>query len=502
MAVSTLRGSFADNHVLILGLARQGWESVRFFAAQEAYITACDKSAVSLGPLSDVGQQKRLRLCLGPQHTGLLQDQQLICVSAGVPRELPFIQAAVDASIPVVNDSLLTIARSRARKAIVTGSQGKTTTTMLAGAMLKAGGRQRQKVWVGGNMGKPLLQQAEAMQSEDWLFWEGSSFQLELFDSSSNPMVDECLVDAAVLLNMTPNHLDRHPGMAAYAAAKLRVLDVLREKGLLVLNMDDPACQRLLGLREPDPLRMPDKAACEELLVKGRESLIAKEVTLIPVSIANPLGFGACLRDGLLQWNDQPIVSAAELQLRGQHNVSNALAACALAGSLGTSRETMSQVLREFKGVPHRLEEVARASGTTWINDSIATSPERAVAGMRSCSNSNDSLIVLAGGYDKGLPWEEFADTAFGRAQHLILFGQAGPAIAQAVTACADTASSRCLDWCIVPNLEEAVLKAAQKAKPNSIVLLSPGGSSFDAYSDFEARGQHFRELAHDVCKR
>lgn len=501
MAISSLRGSFADSHVLIIGLARQGWEAVRFFTSQEAFVTACDRAAVSTEPIAEIGKKERLRLCLGPHHVGLLQGQQLLCISAGVSPELPIVQAAVEAQIPVVNDTLLTFARSNARKVVVTGSQGKTTTTTLAGAMLEAGGKAGKKVWVGGNMGAPLLRQAEAMRSEEFLLWEGSSFQLEMFDCSSNPMVGESLVDAAALLNLTPNHLDRHSGMAAYAAAKLRVLYALRDKGLMILNQDDPAGQRLLGSATPETLCMPECSACEELLQKGRDRLIQKGISLVPVSIEKGLSFGASLQNGLLLWDGLPIVTAAELQLRGQHNVTNALAACALAGSFGASHETMGHVLREFTGVPHRLEEIANSSGTVWINDSIATSPERAIAGMRSCFNPQASLIVLAGGYDKGLPWATFAEAARGLAKYLILFGQAGPAIAEVVTANSRAGMLQDIEFCVVPDLEKAVQMAAQKAKPNSTVLLSPGGASFDGYSDFEARGQHFRELVHEICR-
>ena len=501
MAISTLRGSFADLPVLILGLARQGWETVRFFADQGACVTACDKAAVVTTPLADFPDRSRLRFCLGSQHQGLLQGQQLLSVSAGVPRDLPLVQAAVDTGIPVVNDSLLTFARSSAYKVVITGSNGKTTTTTLAGAMLQAASEPDRKVWIGGNMGVPLLQQVPAMHSQDRLLWEGSSFQLELFDSASNPLLAESQIDASVLLNLTPNHLDRHASMAAYAAAKLRVLDAVRAGGLLVLNQDDPSCQRLLGLRAPAPLQMPDAETCERLLQTGRSRLMEKGISVIPVSTTQFLDRGACLQDGFLQWNGLPVVPVAALQVRGRHNLTNALAACALAASLGVALKTMGQVLREFPGVPHRLEEVACICGTVWINDSIATSPERAIAGMRSCFNAKGSLILLAGGCDKGLPWQAFSDTARGCVRHLILFGQAGPAIAQTVAMGAASGADPQLDVCVVPDLERAVKTAARKAGPSSTVLLSPGATSFDSYVDFEARGQHFRELVHALTQ-
>ncbi len=501
MTLSTLQGSFADIPVLILGLARQGWETVRFFAAQGARVTACDRAAVSTAPLADIPHRDRLHLCLGSHHAGLLQGQQLLSMSAGVSRTLPLVQAAVDAGIPVVNDSLLTFARSRAQKVVITGSNGKTTTTILVGALLEAAGSLNRKVWVGGNLGVPLLQQANAMHSQDWLVWEGSSFQLELFDATSNPLWTESRIDAAAFLNLTPNHLDRHGGMAAYAAAKLRVLDALRAGGLLVLNQDDPACQRLLGLNTPAPLQIPEAETCERLLQKGRQRLMKEGILVIPVSATQFLSRGACLHADWLHLDGLPIVPETALRVRGRHNRINALAACALTGQLGVGSQTMAQVLREFVGVPHRLEEVACIRGTVWINDSIATSPERAIAGMRSCHKAGDTLILLAGGYDKGLPWQDFADAVRGCVRHLVLFGQSGPTIAQAMTVGIAAESQPNLDVCVVPDLEQAVQAAAQTARPRSTILLSPGGASFDHYGDFEARGEHFRELVRDLIE-
>ncbi len=440
-----------------------------------------------------------MRFCLGSQHIGLLQGQKLLCLSAGVPRDLPIVQAAVNSGIPVVNDSLLTLARSRAQKAVITGSNGKTTTTVLAGALLKASAKPDQRVWVGGNVGVPMLQRADAMHFRDQLLWEASSFQLELFDSTSNPMMKESQIDLAVLLNLTPNHLDRHPGMASYASAKLRVLDAIRREGLLVLNQDDPACRHLLDLNTLTPLQLPEADECTRLLREGREKLKGKGVKLIPVSTNEYLPKGASLHSGVLYFDGVPIVAAAELKLLGRHNLTNVLAACALAASLGTIVDDMGQVLRTFQGVPHRLEEVARGNGTVWINDSIATSPERAVAGMRSCSSATNSLILLAGGYDKGLPWQEFAATVRSCVRHLILFGEAGLAVAQAVAAAESNETTENLDISVEKDLEHAVRKAAQLARPNSTVLLSPGAASFDDYANFEARGQHFKELALEV---
>jgi UDP-N-acetylmuramoylalanine--D-glutamate ligase len=189
------------------------------------------------------------------------------------------------------------------------------------------------------------------------------------------------------------------------------------------------------------------------------------------------------------------------VKLRGEHNVSNLLAAMAISGAAGATLEAMTRVARTFTGVPHRLEIVAETGGVTWINDSIATSPERALAGLRSFGRGGGPLVLLAGGKDKNLPWEDLAHEVVDRVDFLIGFGQAGPMIVEKVQEYARFAQRRPPSSAITQRLDEAVELAARAAEPGAVVLLSPGGTSYDAYKDFEERGEHFRRLVQQTAR-
>jgi UDP-N-acetylmuramoylalanine--D-glutamate ligase len=190
----------------------------------------------------------------------------------------------------------------------------------------------------------------------------------------------------------------------------------------------------------------------------------------------------------IFTWRDK-------VRLRGDHNLSNMLGAAAIAGSIGADIESMTRVAESFEGVRHRLEIVADVGGVTWVNDSIATSPERAVAGLRSYDPAKQSIFLLAGGKDKKLPWDLFAEETLARVTFLIGFGDAGSMIVEKVRTMGEERLARLPGMAVVNRLDEAVELAARSANANTVVLLSPGGTSYDAYRDFEARGEHFREL-------
>jgi UDP-N-acetylmuramoylalanine--D-glutamate ligase len=225
------------------------------------------------------------------------------------------------------------------------------------------------------------------------------------------------------------------------------------------------------------------------------EELAQRDIRVQAFSREHRLTSGAWLEGDRLTYRGQPFCRRDEVKLRGDHNISNLLAAAAISGAAGATIEGMGAVARSFAGVPHRLEIVAEGSGVTWINDSIATSPERAVAGLRSFPRTIGTLILLAGGKDKNLPWEAFADEVLERVDLLIGFGQAGPMIVEKVQRQARFTQRRAPNSAVTQRLDEAVELAARAAGPGSIVLLSPGGTSYDAYRDFEERGEHFRRL-------
>jgi UDP-N-acetylmuramoylalanine--D-glutamate ligase len=297
------------------------------------------------------------------------------------------------------------------------------------------------------------------MTADDVAVLELSSFQLELMTIS--PQI-------AVILNLTPNHLNRHRTMEAYTEAKARILQFQNDDEVAVLGHGDPVAW---GLRDR---------------VRGRLLSFGLEEP--------PLGEGAFLRGGELWLKTktllEAVIPAGDIALRGQHNLLNGLAACAIALALELPLTAMEQALRRFAGLRHRLELVRTRAKVHWVNDSIATTPERAEAGLKSFQAP---VVLLAGGRDKGLDWQPLAEATLTNCRHVIGFGECGPTVVKAIHAVRDTDNKPGLS--LVRGLEQAVVQAAELAKPGDVVLLSPGGTSFDDYIDFEARGEHFREL-------
>lgn len=499
---------FCGKRIVILGMARQGQALARFFAAARANVTISDAApAEKLGAeIARLGSLS-VTLELGGHPLSLLDGCDLLCLSGGVPAQLPIVQAAIQRGIPLSNDSLLTVqlaARAGLGPIIaITGSSGKTTTTTLAGLMLRAGGKQ---VHVGGNIGLPLIDKLNDIQPGEPIVLELSSFQLELYDPAlAWGSLDDLNIQVGAVLNITPNHLDRHPSMAAYADAKFNLLRGLRPGAAAVLGADDAVTGAVLGTPPALALEDPGQLArikAWNLLAPSHElhqQLVASGVRLLSFSRMHTCAGGAWLASDAegaqLIYRGQPVCGRSEVKLRGDHNVSNLLAAMAISGAAGATVEAMADVARRFTGVPHRLEIVGESGGVTWINDSIATSPERAVAGLRSFGRDGGSLILLAGGKDKNLPWDDFAAEVVERVDFLIGFGQAGPMIVEKVQDYARFAHRRAPSSAITQRLDEAVELAARAAEAGSVVLLSPGGTSYDAYKDFEERGEHFRRL-------
>jgi len=484
---------YAHRRVTILGMARQGMATARFFLAAGARVTVSDlrpaeQLAHARAELEAYAAQhaalgsSALRFALGGHPEWLLDETDLLCLSGGVSPAIPFVREAVARGIPLSNDSQLTLHHCPVPIIGITGSAGKTTTTTLVGLMLEAAG---YVVHVGGNIGTPLLDRLDAIGPGDKVVLELSSFQLELSDQ---PLAGACRSPAiAAILNITPNHLDRHPSMGHYAAAKANILRFQGPGDTCVLNADD---------RYTGPWwRM---GRCEIPADHGHEEVyFPLQAHRVAFSLIEELPEGAFLRGDLLIWRqaglpDTLICRAHDVRLRGRHNLANILAACCLAGAAGADVAAMRQVATTFGGVEHRLEIVRQQDGVLWVNDSIATAPERTVAALRSFA---EPIVLLAGGRDKQLPWDECAAVIHERVRHVILFGEAAELIGAALaryeqeTGAAPVPVSRCRD------LAEAVSLAARIARSGDVVLLSPGGASFDAYPDFAARGQHFRAL-------
>lgn len=477
--------------VVVLGLARQGKALARFFGERGAQVIVSDlRSAEELQPMREELADLPLRFVLGGHPPEILEGADLLCLSGGVPADLPLAQQARLRGIPLSNDSQLFLETCPAPVVGITGSAGKTTTTELVGRMARAavgepvegigplpspsaakrsespgagrlpGDRQpsTRRVWVGGNIGTPLLAWVDLIQPEDLVVLELSSFQLELM--SRSPQV-------AAVLNLTPNHLDRHRSMQAYTAAKRRILDFQSESDTAVLGRDDPGAWALR-----------DRA-------RGR---------LLTFGYDQPEGDGTYLHADQIRLRlggvEQDLFPLEAVALRGAHNRMNVLAACAIAAAMDLPAEAMLAGVTGFTGVEHRLEFVRSAGGADWYNDSIATAPERTLAALAAF---DQPVILLLGGRDKGLPWDELIEELRRRVDHVVLFGEFGPALAKQLGH--PRAGSRPETIDLAPGLEGAVKAAALRAGEGDVVLLAPGGTSFDEFLDFAARGDRFREL-------
>jgi UDP-N-acetylmuramoylalanine--D-glutamate ligase len=469
--------------LLVVGLAREGTALARYLVRQGARVAATDlKPAEAFGdelaPLVEAG----VPLSLGGHPASLLDGCEVAFVSPGVPFDAPFLTAARARGVPLSTESRLFCQLCPAPIAAVTGSSGKTTTTALVGEMLKA---DKRTAWVGGNIGHPLIERLDQIRPDDNVAVELSSFQLEYYHPSANDHVTNCdpmwlpllagwSPPVGAILNITPNHLDRHPSMQAYAHAKRALVAYRRPGDVAVLGLDN------------DVTRAMGQELAGRVRWFSRMSAVDDGACLVGVGRAAALVLRG---DG----HEQVVCQMGDIRLRGDHNVGNVLAACAIADTLGVTVEAMRGVITTFAGVEHRLELVAEVRGVHYYNDSIATSPERLVAALKSF---DEPIVLLAGGRDKHLPWEEAARLMLERTRHVVLFGEAVELIARALEAAAverGTTDRPMLHRCVT--LADAVAVATQVAHPGDVVLLAPGCTSFDAFKDFAERGERFREL-------
>lgn len=477
--------AFSGLRALIVGLGREGTALAAYLAGHGFAVTATDvQSAQKLAAVRPSLEEMGVSLVLGAHPLTLLDAVDILFVSPGIPLEIPFLQEARERKIPLSTESRLFCQLCSAPIVAVTGSSGKTTTTTLVGKMLEITGR---KTWVGGNIGQPLISVVDQITPEHVVVMELSSFQLEYFHAKlnagtnmahwSNPQVaaltallDNWSPPVSAILNITPNHLDRHPSMKQYVAAKRAVVDYQGANGKAIMSLDNDLT-RTIGHQLGDRTRWFSL----EAQMRNGAALVDNSIVLLDA-------------EGTLQ----RVVRTNEVQLRGEHNLNNVLAACLLAREVGVSPEAMRQAVAGFTGVEHRLQWIRERDSVNYYNDSIATSPERLIAALRSF---DQPIVLLAGGRDKHLPWDEAARTILQKTRQVILFGEATEIIARAIEKARQqsSASGPALHRCV--NLEEAVHLAAQVANPGNVVLLSPGCASYDAFQDFTKRGEMFKQF-------
>jgi UDP-N-acetylmuramoylalanine--D-glutamate ligase len=436
---------------LIVGLARSGAAIAGVLAERGETVIGVDSG----GPEEAEGlEQAGVEVSLGVDGTRQLDRARTVVKSPGVPQDAPVIRAARERGIEVTGELELAWRLIPNAFCAVTGTNGKTTTSELIGHLYRTDG---QPVAVAGNVGTPLASLVGAIDPDATVVCEASSFQLEDTDYFG----PEC----AVFINLAPDHLDRHGTLENYLAAKLRIFANQGNDDLAVYNGDTPE------------LRGRDLGGCARLIrfcpAEGEAADPECEVSL---------------RDGVIFAADRPLLRADELQLLGSHSVENAMAAAAAALASGLSRDSVAEGLRTFPGVRHRLERVRERRGVVYVNDSKATNVASALAGIQAFQGG---VRLIAGGRPKGESFEPLVPAVAGRCVACYLIGEAAERMAAELSPAAESG----VEISEVGTLERALETAAGEAKPGEVVLLSPACASFDAYRDFEGRGDRFREL-------
>lgn len=440
-------GAGVSNQPLILLLCEHGCR-----------VTVCDmRSEADMGTLADTLKDVGASLQLGKNYLEGLDAFDLIFRTPGLLPLNEYLMKAKNAGVEITSEMELFFRFCPCKTVAITGSDGKTTTSSIIAELLRAAGKT---VHLGGNIGRPLLCDIPQMKETDFCVLELSSFQLHSMD---------CKPDVAVVTNVSPNHLDVHPDFEDYTVSKKNIFLQQDENCLLVLNGDNEITNSF-----------SDDA----------------KATVLKFSRHGAVGPGAYYADGKIWRSDgTPVISVEEIKIPGMHNVENYMAAyCAVSGLVDD--ETFRNVARSFSGVQHRLELIRTYKGVRYINDSIASSPTRAVAGLRSFQDA-DSIILIAGGHDKHVPFDEMADEICQRCKALFLCGESAEAIAKAVRTSAYYTEDFPLfindDW------TENVLAASAYAESGDTVLLSPACSSFDFFKNFAERGNLFRSIVMEL---
>jgi UDP-N-acetylmuramoylalanine--D-glutamate ligase len=438
--------------VLVVGLARTGIATALFCALRGARVTANDaRSAQDMGETVARLQEVGCTLEFGAHTLSTFQSQDLIVPSPGVPANLPALAAARSAGIPVWSEIELASRFLRGKLVAITGSNGKTTTTALTGHILAGAGMH---TIVAGNIGMPLISCVEDSSESTVTVVEVSSFQLEWIDSFRP--------DISVLLNLTPDHLDRHPSFDDYCRTKLRIVENQTEHDVAVLNADDS--------------------------VLARQSL--SRARLCQFSRMRTLARGTSIDGGKIVFRDEygesALLDRGDIHLRGEHNVENVLAAVSAAHLSGAPAVAIAAGVRSFPGVEHRIEYVAEMGGVQFFNDSKATNVDAALKAIDAFAGG---LFVILGGKDKGSDYLPLIDPLRKRAKLAILIGAAADKIEAQIGSSVPTLRAE--------TLQRAVAVASYRAKPGDTVLLAPACASFDQFENYEHRGRVFKQLVH-----
>ena len=456
---------FAGKKVLIMGAARSGIACARFLAALGATVAINDRKPIEEWSPDALALKVDGIGCLpGEVPSWLLDQVELVVVSPGVPTQSVPIRYAERAGAEVIGEVELASRFLKGRIVAITGSNGKTTTTSLIGELLRNAGLPVQ---VGGNIGKPLVSMVESSREDGWTVAELSSFQLETI-KSFHPTV-------AIVLNVTPNHMDRYETFNDYAAAKHRIFANQTADDIAILNADD------------------------EMVASWQRGLAARTVLF---SVKRELPEGLFLRDSELisrtADGERVLAHRDEMKLRGLHNVENVLAALAAGLACGADPASMRETLKKFGPVEHRLEFVAEIDGVQFYNDSKATSVDATLKALEAFREIPGKVVLILGGRGKKAPYAPLVPLVSEKVRSLVLIGEDADTIADELGPYAKTI--RAID------LGDATTRSFETASAGDIVLLAPACASFDMFRSFEHRGEVFkgavRELASQTANR
>jgi UDP-N-acetylmuramoylalanine--D-glutamate ligase len=443
--------------VLVVGLARTGVATALFCAGHNAIVTATETRAESeLGDAPAKLRAAGVSLELGGHTDKTFLAQDLIVPSPGVPADDPFLLLARSKGITIWSEIELAYRFLEGKLIGITGSNGKTTTTTLVHHILKTGAK---RAYLAGNVGTPLISEVEEMDAGSVAVAELSSFQLEL--------IDKFRPNIGALLNLTPDHLDRHKTMEAYAAAKARIFENQTEMDAAILNADDPASAKYAPKKPQVFWFSRKKAVAHGACLRGEEIVVA--------------------HDG----KEEVVMNAGEIPLAGAHNLENVLAAVIIARLAGVDAATIATAVKSFAGVEHRLEFVADVRGVRYYNDSKATNVD---ATLKALDAFPGRILTILGGKDKGSDYTVLQKPLREKAILALLIGAAADKIEKQI------AGSVAIER--AGTLERAVEAAALAARSGDVVVLAPACASFDQFENYEQRGRVFKQLVRELEKR
>ncbi|MBM7560498.1 UDP-N-acetylmuramoyl-L-alanine--D-glutamate ligase [Fusibacter tunisiensis] len=449
---------FKEKNVLVLGLARSGLASARALYKAGAFVTVTDqKDAKALEKWVTQVKPYVQELVLGG-HPDEIAKFDYAVISPGIPVDSPYVKKLTSSGVHLIGEIELAYLVTDATFVGITGTNGKTTTTALLGEIFKTANRKHHVV---GNIGIPAVEMAQDADPDSVLVTEVSSFQLETIEKWS------CRVGA--LLNITPDHLNRHKTMENYTAAKMRVFENQLSSDWAVLNYDDPSV-------------MAQSPKIQSQIAVFSRTPHAQIGSFIESGV-----FKIRLNNGVTS-----VCEVADMRIFGSHNESNALAAMLMASLCGIEVQDIKKALETFPGVAHRIEYVDSIEGRTFYNDSKATNPDAAICAIHAMKTPT---VLIAGGMDKGSLFDEMIQTARGRVKTIVVYGETKTLIEEAATRNEFNSIHR------VDTLDQAVSKAFAESEYGDAILLSPACASWDMYDDFEQRGNHFKSLVKTLKK-